>query len=109
MLPFTAASEALLGPGFVAADLKELDVILERTEPQVQSQWAGFILEAKAVVAPQAAWDGLLDLYAQRQEPLDPGTSLSAMLHWVATRRQAISGGGETESSGQVAGGKVSA
>eukprot|EP00669_Euglena_mutabilis_P004619 TRINITY_DN15960_c0_g1_i1.p1 TRINITY_DN15960_c0_g1~~TRINITY_DN15960_c0_g1_i1.p1 ORF type:complete len:273 (-),score=58.08 TRINITY_DN15960_c0_g1_i1:102-920(-) len=81
MLPFTPITEELLPPSFIAEEYPTLAAALLRGTHPVAEQWRGFIVQAHAIIAPDAAWAEALSLTAY-----DNGNSRSNALHWVATR-----------------------
>lgn len=49
----------------------------------VENSWAGYIRMAEGIIDPAGAWAGVQTLSASE---FDDGNSMTAALHWVATR-----------------------
>ena len=78
MLPFTPISEELLRPDWITQGYPVFSANYATTGPS----WRGFMVMAKAIFDPQAAWSE-----AQALSGYDDGNSKSNTLYWIATRR----------------------
>ncbi|MEO0322661.1 MAG: glycosyl hydrolase [Myxococcota bacterium] len=80
-LPFTPVTERLLDRTWMTQAYPVAATALTRTAPPIAEGWRGFLVMARAIFAPDEAWDeaGTLRGY-------DDGNSETNTLWWIATR-----------------------
>jgi hypothetical protein len=82
MLPFTAASEDLLGIDWIRKQQPILDKALTRIDPKIEDGWLGFVQMSRAVFDPVTAHKWITEFKGQ----FDNGNTRSNTLYWILTR-----------------------
>mmetsp|Transcript_8074 Transcript_8074/g.28313 ORF Transcript_8074/g.28313 Transcript_8074/m.28313 type:complete len:370 (+) Transcript_8074:1711-2820(+) len=86
ILPVTPITEELLSPAsWVRADIEYLEKQVDFST--VEPGWRAFLECERAVYDPEAAWRNIRAL-----QTVDPGTTKTALLYWVATRSEPPNG-----------------
>eukprot|EP00808_Paulinella_micropora_P012549 g69119.t1 len=83
-IPFTPATEHFISPEFVQEEYPVLKkTALDRPDPPIEIRWVGYAAMAHAMIDPKTAWKEML---AISPDSYDDGDSMTAALHWVASR-----------------------